>query len=90
MALLQNKPCHFDFREKLCLQTKFELSRWTLALTKPIFSFRSLNKLGPLVEYFKIAMSVCAHPDQDKFSQVWSTSVNFKDHFNDALCLNRA
>ena len=55
MALVQNKPSHFNGREKICIQTKFELSRWTLALKKPIFSFRSLNKLGPLasesVEY---------------------------------------
>ena len=62
MALLQNKPSQFSGHEKICLQTKFELSRWTLAPKKPYFLFRSLNKLGPLVAYFKIAISGCAHP----------------------------
>ena len=86
MALLQNKPCHFYGRQKICVQTKFELSRWTLALSGSNFSFRSLNKLGPLVTDIKITISGCAHTAQDKFSQVWSTSVNFKDNFLQALC----
>ena len=59
---------------------KFQPSRWTMAPSRPIFSFRSLNKLGPLVDNFKIAISGRAHPAQDKFSQVWLTSVNFKDN----------
>ena len=54
MALLQNKSCHFFGLAKICLHTKFELSRWTVALSGPIFAFRSLNKLGPLVADIKI------------------------------------
>ena len=61
MALLQNKSCHFFGLAKICLHTKFELSRWTVALSGPIFAFRSLNKLGPLVDDFKIALSDPAH-----------------------------
>ena len=76
MALQQNKPCQFYGRQKICLQTKFELSRWTLALKKPIFSFRSLNKLGPLVAYPKTAMVVPAHMGQDQFTQVSSQSIH--------------
>ena len=45
MALLQNKLCHFYGHQKICQQAKFELSRWTLALSAPIFLFRSLNKV---------------------------------------------
>ena len=30
---------------KICLQTKFELSKWTLALSGPVFAFWSLNKV---------------------------------------------
>ena len=86
MALLQNKPCQFYGHQKIYVQTKFELSKLILALSGPNFLFRPLNKLGHLVDFFKIARSDCAHPAQDKFSQVWSTSVNFKDHFMDALC----
>ena len=59
-----------------CLQTKFELSRWTLALLVPIFSFRSLNKLGPLVSYFKIGYMVPAHMGQDQFTLVSSQSID--------------
>ena len=81
MALLQNKPCQFYGRQKIYLQTKFELSKLILALSGPNFLFRPLNKLGPLVDNFKIAISGRAHPAQDNFSQVWSTSVNFKDNF---------
>ena len=45
MVLLENKPCHFYFCEIACLQTKFELSRWTLVLSVSIFSFWSQNEL---------------------------------------------
>ena len=86
MALLQNKPCQFYGHQKICLQTKFELSKLILALSGPNFLFRPLNKLGPLVDYFKIAISSRAHTAKEKFSQVWSTWVNFKDHFCGALC----
>ena len=44
----------FFLMSKKCQQTKFELSKWTLTLSVPIFLFRSLNKLGPLVTYPKI------------------------------------
>ena len=81
MVLLQNKPCHFNGRQKICLQTKFELSRWTLALTKPIFLFQSLNKLGPLEADHKFALSDPAHPPCDHLTQVWLQSVNLQDHF---------
>ena len=70
MELLQNKPSHFTGREKICLQTKFELSRWTLAPKKPNFLFGSLNKLGPLVDYFKIALSDPAHTLYDHLTEV--------------------
>ena len=80
MALLQNKPCQFYGRQKIYLQTKFELSKLILALSGPNFLFLPLNKLGHLVDNFKIAISGRAHPAQDKFSQVWLTSVNFKDN----------
>ena len=78
MALQQNKPCHFYRRQKICLQTKFELSRWTLALLGSNFLFRSLNKLGPLVAYPKTAMVVPAHMGQDQFTPVSSQSINLK------------
>ena len=65
---------------------EFQPSRLTMAPSRPIFSFPPLNKLGPLVDYFKIAMSDCAHLAQDHFQQVWSTSVNFKDNLRAALC----
>ena len=61
MALLQNKPCQFYGRQKIYLQTKFELSKLILALSGPNFLFRPLNKLGPLVDNFKIMYTVCAH-----------------------------
>ena len=32
------------------------------------------------MDNFKIALSGPGHPPQDHFSQVWSTSVNFKDN----------
>ena len=66
MALLQNKSCHFFGLAKICLHTKFELSRWTVALSGPIFAFRSLNKLGPLVGDIKIGYAVHAHMGQDQ------------------------
>ena len=86
MALLQNKPCQFYGRQKIYLQTKFELSRLTLAPFRPIFSFQSLNKLCPLVAYPKIGLTVCAHMGQDQSTQVWLSSDNFKDNFSHALC----
>ena len=45
MAPYRNKPCQFYGLQKICLQTKFELSKWTLALSGPVFVFRSLNKV---------------------------------------------
>ena len=45
IAPQRNKPCQFYRLQKLCLQTKFELSKWTLALPGPVFAFRSLNKV---------------------------------------------
>ena len=86
MALVQNKPSHFTGREKICLQTKFELSKWTIAPSRSNFPFRSLNKLGPLVRYPKTAMVVCAHMGQDQSTQVSSQSVNIQDHFMDSNC----
>ena len=86
MALLQNKPCQFYGHQKIYLQTKFELSKLILALSGPNFLFRPLNKLGPLVDYFKIAISSRAHTAKEKFSQVWLTSVNFKNNFYKSLC----
>ena len=74
MALLQNKSCHFFGLAKICLHTKFELSMWTVALSGPIFAFRSLNKLGPLVEYQKTGMVVPAHMGQDQSTPVSSQS----------------
>ena len=64
----------------------FQPSRWTMALSRPIFSFRSLNKLSPLVGDFKILYTVCAHHAQDHLSQVWWTSVNFKDNKPQGNC----
>ena len=86
MALLQNKPCHFYGHQKICQQTKFELSRWTLAPSESNFPFQPLNILGPLVRYPKTAMVVCAHMGQDQSTQVSSQSVNIQDHFDPALC----
>ena len=45
MAPSKYKQCHFYGLQKICLQTKFELSKWTLALSGPVFAFRSLNKV---------------------------------------------
>ena len=81
MALLQNKPCHFYGCQKICLQAKFELSRWTLALSGPNFLFQSLNKLGPLVTYPKTAMVVPAYMGQEQFTQFSFPSTNFKDNY---------
>ena len=81
MALLQNKPCHFYGRQTICLQAKFELSRWTLSPLVPIFLFRSLNKLGPLVAYPKTAMMVPAYMGQDQSTPVSSQSINLKGNF---------
>ena len=69
---------------------KFQPSRWTMAPSRPIFSFRSLNKLGPLVDNFKIALSDCAHTWNNPLTQVWLLSANFKDPFMSALIANRA
>ena len=45
MALLLYKPFHFTRLQRICLQTKFELSKWTLSLSVPISSLGSLNEL---------------------------------------------
>ena len=76
MALQQNKPCQFYGSQKIYLQTKFELSRLTLAPFRPIFSFRSLNKLSPLVADFKISYMAPAEYGQDQFTKVPSQSIN--------------
>ena len=34
--------------EKICLQTKFELSRWTLALSGPVFALYCLAALAQI------------------------------------------
>ena len=81
MALLQNKPCHFYGRQKICLQAKFELSRWTLAPLVPIFSFRSLNKLGPLVAYQKIGYMARAPIGSGPSIQVSSPSNHLLGYF---------
>ena len=86
MALVQNKPSHFNGREKICIQTKFELSKWTIAPSMSNFPFRSLNKLGPLVAYKKTAHMVCGHMGQGQSTQVWLSSDNFKDNKLPALC----
>ena len=70
MALLQNKPCQFYGRQKIYLQTKFELSKLILALSGPNFLFRPLNKLGPLVGDFQILYTVNAQYAEDDVSQV--------------------
>ena len=48
MVLLQNKPCQFYGRQKICLQTKFELSRWTLAPSGPVFASKCLTALNQM------------------------------------------
>ena len=65
MALVQNKPSHFNGHEKICQQNKFELSKWTIAPLRSNFPFPSVNKLGPLVADPKIALSDPAHMGQD-------------------------
>ena len=75
MVLLQNKPCQFYGRQKICLQTKFELSKLILALSQSNFLFRPLNKLSPLVGDIKIGYAVPAHLGQDTFVGVASRHV---------------
>ena len=71
---------------KIYYVLKFQPSRWTLAPKKPIFPFLLLNKLGPLVAYPKIVISVPGHIGQDQSTLVSSQSINIQDHFSCANC----
>ena len=66
---------------KIYYVLKFQPSRWIIAPSRPDFSFRSLNKLGPLVDNFEIGYMVPAHTPQDHSTKVSSTSNNFQGYF---------
>ena len=48
MTLSKNQPCHFYRLEKIFLQTKFELSKWTLALSGLVLALYHIAALAQI------------------------------------------
>ena len=83
-AIPMKQSCYLF--SKIYYILKFQPSRWIMAPSRPDFSFRSQNKLGPLGDNFEIGYMVPAHTPQDHSTKVSSTSNNFQGYFLPTNC----